>query len=244
MSRWPGTLPFVGAALLSAQPKPRGMATVARDDFIGAVAEALRRRRGSFAVPHLPGAMRTFRPCSRSPRIAPQEGGVQRIRAAVREAAMCRPGAVVVLAVFLFAPFPVRAAEKTLEFQLITKIVESKKVDVPNVEGQSLTQSTAFGVAVFKDGRIALKDFVATSDRTKDSVSQSGYSTYTFDDGSTLTLRWTAGSGASQPYRGDYKVISGTGVYAGATGSGTFEGVPSKFKDMRVLRVKLAVKTP
>jgi hypothetical protein len=156
---------------------------------------------------------------------------------------MARRGALAVLAPLL-APAVAMAAEKTLEFQLVYRIVDSKKIDVPNVEGQSITQGTAFGVAVFKDGRSAVKDYVFVSDRSKDSASQFGYSTYTFDDGSTLTLSWTAGSKPGQAYHGEYKVLSGTGAYAGATGSGTFDPAPSKFKDASVLNVRLVVKTP
>ena len=161
---------------------------------------------------------------------------------------MYRKGAVVLIvtlmAGLLAGASEARAAERTLEFQLVYKIMESKRIEVPNVEGQSITQGTAFGVAVFKDGRSAVKDYVFVSNRSKDSTSQFGYSTYTFDDGSTLTLSWTAGSKPGQPYHGEYKVLSGTGAYAGATGSGTFDPAPSKFKDAMVLNVKLLVNTP
>jgi hypothetical protein len=152
--------------------------------------------------------------------------------------------AVTLIAGLLSGASQASAAERTLEFQLVYRIMESKKIEVPNVEGQSISQSTVFGVAVFKDGRTAVKDFVAVTDRSKDSMSQFGYSTYTFDDGSTLTLSWKAGSRPGQPYQGEYKVLSGTGAYAGATGSGTFGSAPSKFKDAPVLNVKLLVKTP
>ena len=49
------------------------------------------------------------------------------------------------------------AGEKTLEFQLVTKYIEPRTLDAPNLEKQTITQSKAFGVAVFKDGRIATK---------------------------------------------------------------------------------------
>lgn len=131
-----------------------------------------------------------------------------------------------------------------MEFQLVTKLMDPKTIDAPNLEGRSLLQSTAFGVAVFADGKIAVKDFVAASDSGKDSVSQHGYSTYTFEDGSTLTLSWAAASRPGQPYHGEYKVLSGTGAYAGATGSGTFDPVDSKFKKVGHFKVRLTVKTP
>jgi hypothetical protein len=157
---------------------------------------------------------------------------------------MFRKGALVALAASVLVPSVVMGAEKTLEFQLVTKVMDPRKIDVPNMEGQSITQGTAFGVAVFNDGKIAIKDFVFVADRSKDSMSQSGYSTYTFEDGSTLTLSWTAAAKPGQPYHGEYKVLSGTGVYAGATGSGTFDPVDSKLKGVMHLKVKLVVKTP
>jgi len=136
------------------------------------------------------------------------------------------------------------AGEKTLEFQLFTKSIDPRKIEVPNVEGQYITQSTAFGIAVFKDGRVATKDFVYVADGNKGGVSQFGYSTYTFDEGSTLTLSWTAESKPNQPYHGEYKVLSGTGAYAGATGKGTFDPIPSQLKGVFALKVRLVVVTP
>ena len=67
---------------------------------------------------------------------------------------------------------------------------------------------------------------------------------YTFDVGSTLTMSWTAEANPNQVMHGDYKIISGTGAYAGATGKGTFDRVPSQLKNVSVFNVKVAVKTP
>jgi len=78
-----------------------------------------------------------------------------------------RHGTLVALAASLLVPSQAMAAEKTLEFQLVTKLMDPKTIDVPNMEGRSLAQSTAFGVAVFKDGKIAIKDFVLRSDRAE-----------------------------------------------------------------------------
>jgi hypothetical protein len=43
---------------------------------------------------------------------------------------------------------------------------------------------------------------------------------------------------------GSYTVVSGTGAYANATGTGSFESVPTKFKDAFLLTGKFDVKTP
>ena len=43
---------------------------------------------------------------------------------------------------------------------------------------------------------------------------------------------------------GVYAILSGTGLYANATGTGTFESLPSKLEGATILNTKLNVKTP
>jgi hypothetical protein len=136
------------------------------------------------------------------------------------------------------------AAEKTLDFQLVTKLTDPRVIEAPNVPNQMLTQSKAFGVGIFKDGRIAVKDFVAVSDLNKGVGPMYGYSTYTFDDGSTITAHFTAEFKANQPVHGEYKILSGTGTYMGATGTGTMDSVPNQFKGANLFNIKLKVMTP
>jgi hypothetical protein len=68
------------------------------------------------------------------------------------------------------------AGEKTLEFQLVTKYIEPRTLDAPNLEKQTITQSKAFGVAVFKDGRIGTKDYIVANDINKGAGTAIGYS--------------------------------------------------------------------
>ena len=134
------------------------------------------------------------------------------------------------------------AGERVLEFKLVTKPLDVKVTEAANIEGQSVASGKYIGVAIFKDGRIGVKDFVNTSDMLKGSGPFFGYSTYTFEDGS-ITARYT-GSVTDGKNKGEYTILSGTGAYANATGTGTIEGTPSPFKGVNLFDIKLVVKTP
>ena len=135
------------------------------------------------------------------------------------------------------------AAEQVLEFKLVTKPIDFKVTEAANIEGQVVGSGKMFGVAFFKDGRIAVKDFVNSSDLLKGSGPIFGYSTYTFEDGSSITARYT-GSVKDGNTKGEYTVLSGTGTYANATGTGSFESVPTKFKGAGLYDGKFVIKTP
>ncbi len=134
------------------------------------------------------------------------------------------------------------AGEKTLEFQLVANYLEPRTLAAKNIEDQTITQAKGFGVAVFKDGRIGTNDFILTADKQKGAGTAFGYGTYTFDDGS-ITERFTI-TFDPQGRHGDYKILSGTGAYAGATGSGTFDGIPNPFTADYLYKVRFQIVTP
>ncbi len=121
---------------------------------------------------------------------------------------------------------PLTAEEQNFKYHLVTIDLTSSEVDVPNADGHRLDLGKYAGVAVFEDGRIAFKEFVYAGDNTKDGSSGIGYSTYTFQNGDMLNFRFSyEGSG------GDYELISGTGAYEGATGTGRFDWIDSNWEN-------------
>ena len=93
---------------------------------------------------------------------------------------------------FFAAPTVALAGEQHLEFKLVTIGTDMKVVQAPNIDGRVLMAGKLFGVAYFSDGRVAVKDFIGEADLLKGLGAWRGYSTYTFQDGSSLTLSWTA----------------------------------------------------
>jgi hypothetical protein len=148
------------------------------------------------------------------------------------------------VAAVLLAPSAALAGEQTLEFKLVTRALDAKMVQAANLNGRTVGAGMYFGVAFFKDGRVAAKDFVTESDTLNGVGKFSGYSTYTFEDGSSITASFAAES-TPVKFHGDYTILSGTGLYKDATGTGSFDGLPTKWQDGAFLYDgKFNVKTP
>ncbi len=125
------------------------------------------------------------------------------------------------------------AEQQTLRFKLVVQPV-GEPTALPEIGGHTLTAAKYAGVAVFEDGRIAYKRFVEVDDDEANSGAFKGYSTYTFENGDSLTLSYTGGWDG-QGMTGDYQLISGTGQYAGATGTGSFKGVDDQWEGANLL---------
>ena len=129
-----------------------------------------------------------------------------------------------VLALALTGPGLGWAGEVTLPFRLVTQEIGSADFDAPEGIGRVVSASQNVGTAVFEDGRIAHKTFVTYGDSGADSGGFTGYSAYVFENGDRLNLKFVGGW-SSEGLGGDYEVLSGTGAFAGATGTGRFDAV-------------------
>ena len=86
---------------------------------------------------------------------------------------------------------PAVAEEQILRFRLVVSYTGVAMSENPGVPGHMVGAGEAVGVAVFEDGRIAFKNFVISMDETGEARRASGYSTYTFENGDSLNLKFT-----------------------------------------------------
>ena len=70
------------------------------------------------------------------------------------------------------------AGEQVLEFKFVIKLLDPKVLEAANIDGQTMIASKGFGVAYFKDGRVAINDFIITYDLLKGSGPSHGYATF------------------------------------------------------------------
>ena len=125
------------------------------------------------------------------------------------------------------------AAEQTLRFKLVTTMQAgwSRARSARGRRPQGDRGRVHGRCDVFEDGRIAHKQLRGRERRHgRMPETFKGYSTYTFQNGDSLTLSYTGGWDASSAAKGDYQVVAGTGAFAGATGTGHFEAADEKWE--------------
>lgn len=134
---------------------------------------------------------------------------------------------------------PVAAEE--LKFKVVMTEVGGATMDVEAFKGHSVGATEYAGAAVFDDGRIAYKTVVSTSESAGKTGTYTGYSTYAFQNGDILVVKFTGGW-SPDSNGGDYEVVSGTGAYEGATGTGRFDAVENPWKDADMFEGTISVK--
>jgi hypothetical protein len=136
---------------------------------------------------------------------------------------------------------PALAEEQVLPFTLVVSFVDELALAaVP--EGRMALAARAIGVATFEDGRTAFKEFVVLQGGGE-TGEITGYSTYTFENGDALHLKFTGGWSADG-VAGDYELLSGTGTFEGATGTGHFEGVEENWERADLLKGSFTLQMP
>ena len=93
----------------------------------------------------------------------------------------------IVAAGCLLAPSLAFAGEQVIEFRYVIHPLEVKTFEAPKIEGQTMVMGKVFGVVAFKDGRVGTKDFIYSAELLKGEGPVRGFSTYTFEDGSSST---------------------------------------------------------
>src|SRR5262245_18123669 len=122
------------------------------------------------------------------------------------------------------------AEEQKLKFRVVMTEVGGSTMDLAGLKGHSMGAAKYAGFAVFEDGRLAYKTVVSITDSVVETGSYNGYSTYMFQTGDVLVVRFKDGL-SPDSNGGDYEVVSGTGAYEGATGTGRFDAVKNPWKD-------------
>lgn len=135
------------------------------------------------------------------------------------------------------------AEEQTLRFKLVVSMTSNVEMQLASVTDRALTTNEAVGVAYFDDGRVAFKQFVVSSLGGAEDGSFMGLSTYTFQNGDALTLKFTGGWAATGQ-GGDYEVLSGKGAFEGATGTGRFDALEDAWDDADLFEGSFELEVP
>jgi hypothetical protein len=128
---------------------------------------------------------------------------------------------------------PAKAEDKVLKMKLVTKMLS-----------EAAGGAHYFGVTFQPDGTVGSKDYFAKAGGKKDEFV--GLSTYTFPDGS-VTASFSGQEYGKGRNKGTYVILTGTGVYEGAKGTGGFDGVGDEenaVKGIGVYDVTLNVTIP
>ena len=145
---------------------------------------------------------------------------------------MVKTGSIILLAVTLLLLGTVAAGAQstthTLSVDTTSHLVSSEWLPVGDVDGHVIGLQKREGTAICNTGESAVYQNILTLDfwRGKGGTA-TGYSTFTFKDGSTLLFSWettiTVENGLFSK-QGAGKIMSGTGRFAGVTGTAVFTG--------------------
>ena len=112
----------------------------------------------------------------------------------------------------------IQAGAETWNYKLYNYVEKREAVSVGDVEGHGLALETRRTFLLFENGEVATAVLFAIADFMKDSGSNISYSTITFSDGSTISIKrevkWV---GAVSETKGG--ITKGTGRFQGIMGT-------------------------
>jgi hypothetical protein len=129
---------------------------------------------------------------------------------------------------FTFGFNPIEVNAEDVEYQIVNYTVGVNFIPVPDVEKHAIGTYERRGVAIFKNGETAAYHSRGTWDHIDENGTWQGYSTLTFEDGSTIIAKGSGNiskeSGKSSTLTGKSEYIKGTGKYEGIKGNLSFSG--------------------
>ena len=129
---------------------------------------------------------------------------------------------------FIFGFNPIEVNAEDVEYQVSAYLVRVEFVPIPDVEKHSIGLYERRGVAIFNNGETAAYHSKGTWDHIDENGTWQGYSTLTFEDGSTIIAKGSGNiskeSGKSSTLTGKSEYIKGTGKYEGIKGNLSFSG--------------------
>ena len=125
---------------------------------------------------------------------------------------------------FAFGPIVTQAGAETMNLKLVSMVEKREAVQISDLEEVFIGVLDRKGLSVFENGDIATMSCRGTFDTKK---GFQGYSSLTFEDGSTMVLAWKGPTSwvsgdKFDEYSGTFEYAKGTGRFEGIKGSGTF----------------------
>ena len=129
---------------------------------------------------------------------------------------------------FTFGLYPNIANAEEREFKVTSYLVDMQFIPVSDVEKHAVGLFDRRGVAIFENGETAAYHTRGTWDFIDSNGDFNGYTTLTYNDGSTTMVKYSGNmkkeSGKLPKYTGKGEYIKGTGKYEGIKGTVSFTG--------------------
>ena len=122
-----------------------------------------------------------------------------------------------------------RAGAETMKFRWVLFHTKVEVIKVGDVEGHIIGLNDTTGLALLETGEVAVVTERGTADYTKGAGIHRGYERLTFEDGSTIDLKYEGTTrpdpkGKGSLIKGTLVLYQGSGRYAGIKGEGSYTG--------------------